>query len=103
MKYYAVAEIEITDPAWVPDYVAEVTGIVEEHGGRYLTRTSKAEAIEGDRQPPQISLIIEWPSEEAAKAFYDSDVYRPHREARKAGSHGQFFLVAGEDVNGVAR
>ena len=39
MKHYAVAELEITDPAWVADYVANVTPMVERRGGRYLART----------------------------------------------------------------
>jgi uncharacterized protein (DUF1330 family) len=29
MKYYAVAEMDVTDPSWVADYVANVTGMVE--------------------------------------------------------------------------
>ncbi len=40
MKYYAVAEVEVTDPAWVRDYIADVTAMVERHGGRYLARTA---------------------------------------------------------------
>jgi uncharacterized protein (DUF1330 family) len=103
LKYYAVAEIEITDPSWVPDYVAEVTALVEQHGGRYLARTPKAEKIEGERPLPHVNLIIEWPSEEAAKAFYASEAYQPHLDRRKAGARNEFVLVAGEDVNGVAR
>ncbi len=46
MKYYAIAEIDITDPSWVRDYVANVTAIVERQGGRYLARTGKIEHIE---------------------------------------------------------
>jgi uncharacterized protein (DUF1330 family) len=103
MKYYAIAEIEVTDPAWLADYVENTTRIVESHGGRYLARTPKAQRIEGDREPPQISLLIEWPSKEAAEAFYESEAYRPFRESRRAGSRGQFVLVAGEDVTGAAR
>src|SRR5205807_8083700 len=38
MKYYAVDEIEVTDPAWVRGYVAEVTAMVRCRGGRYLAR-----------------------------------------------------------------
>ena len=103
MKCYAVAEIEITDPGWVPAYVEETTPLVERFGGRYLARTPKAESLEGERPAPQVFLLIEWPSEEAARSFYESEEYRPHREARRAGSKGEFFLVAGEDVNGVAK
>lgn len=102
MKYYAVAEIDITDPSWVPDYVEQVTRQVEERGGRYLARTPQVEQVEGDRTPPQIFLIIEWPSQAAAVAFYESDDYRPYRERRMRGARNEFALVAGEDVSGVA-
>lgn len=102
MKYYAVAEINITDRSWIPAYVERTTKLVEEHGGRYLARTPNVEKIEGDRPPAQIYLIIEWPSKRAAEAFYDSNDYRPYLESRKNGSTGEFVLIAGEDVNGVA-
>ncbi|HKG22237.1 MAG TPA: DUF1330 domain-containing protein [Blastocatellia bacterium] len=62
MKYYAVAETDIIDQSWVPAYIQNVTKLVEGHGGRFLARTSNIEKIEGERKPPQILLIIEWPS-----------------------------------------
>ncbi|HKO54638.1 MAG TPA: DUF1330 domain-containing protein [Thermoanaerobaculia bacterium] len=102
MKFYCVAEMDITDPSWVPEYVKNVTGMVERHGGRYLARTPKVEAIEGERQPPQVFLLIEWPSREALQAFYDSEEYAPYRKQRAAGARNQFWLVAGEDVARLA-
>src|SRR5258708_22964177 len=99
MKYYAVAEIEITDGSWVSAYVKNVTKLVERYGGRYLARTSRMEKLEGERPKPQVFLIIEWPSEEAEKAFYESDAYKPYLQSRKQGSKGDFILVAGEDIN----
>ena len=103
MRYYAVAELDITDPAWVREYVEEVTPMVERHGGRYLARTQRVEAVEGERTPPQVFMLIEWPSRKAAETFLESGEYRPHRERRRAGARNMFFLVAGEDVNGLAR
>jgi uncharacterized protein (DUF1330 family) len=35
-------------------------------------------------------------------AFYESDEYRPYREARMAGCINEFVLIPGEDVAGVA-
>ncbi len=102
MKYYAVAEIDVVDQSWVPEYIANVTELVERAGGRYLARTARSEKIEGDRTPPQIVLLIEWPSKEAALAFYESAAYRPYRERRLAGARNQFLLVPGEDVTGAA-
>lgn len=103
MKYYAVAEIEVVDPAWVRGYIDEVTPIVERRGGRYLARTQRVERIEGERALPQTFVIIEWPSKEAAEAFYDSDEYRPYRDARRRGARNEFLLVAGEDIAGRAQ
>jgi uncharacterized protein (DUF1330 family) len=103
VKYYSVAEMEITDRSWVAEYVKNVTKMVEQRGGRYLARTSKVEKVEGERKLPQLFLIIEWPSQESAKAFYESEEYRPYREARIAGAKNEFLLVAGEDVTKTAQ
>ena len=98
MKYYLVGEVEITDQSWVPDYIRNVTEMVERHGGRYLARTSIVERIEGDRKPPQILVILEWPSKESAMAFFESEEYRPYRQNRIAGAKNEFLLAAGEDL-----
>jgi len=102
VKYYSVAEMEITDRSWVAEYVKNVTKMVEQRGGRYLARTSRVEKVEGERKLPQVLLIIEWPSQETARAFYESEEYRPYREARIAGAKNEFLLVAGEDVTKTA-
>jgi len=99
MKYYAVAEIDITDPSWVQDYIDKVTAMVERRGGRYLARTARIEKREGDRMPPQIVLIVEWPSKAAADQFYASDEYRPFLQERLSGARSELILVAGEDLN----
>lgn len=102
MKHYAVAELNVSDPSWVADYVAAVTPMVERRGGRYLARTGRLERVEGERALPQVLLIIEWPSREAAEEFYESEEYRLFRDARIQGSSGEFLIVAGEDASGAA-
>ena len=103
MKYYAIAEIDVTDQSWVSDYVKNVTPMLERYGGRYLARTSKIEKLEGDRKRPQIIVLVEFPSKEAAERFYQCDEYRPYLQSRKAGGKNEFVLVAGEDMTGAAR
>lgn len=102
MKVYVIAEMQVTDPGWVAAYVANVTPLIEHRGGRYLARTAKIEKLEGERARPQVLVITEWPSREAAMAFYESDEYRPYRESRMAGSVGDLMLIAGEDMTGTA-
>ncbi len=78
----------------VSDYIKNVTGMVERHGGKYL---------EGERKPAGIFVVVEWPSKESAMAFYESAEYRPYRQKRIAGARNEFFLVAGEDIAKAAR
>ena len=103
MKYYVIGEIEITDQSWVPDYVKNVTGMVERWGGRYLARTPKVEKIEGARMPLPMVVVVEWPSKETAVKFYESEEYRPYRQNRLAGAKNEFLLVAGEDLTKTAQ
>jgi uncharacterized protein (DUF1330 family) len=102
VKYYMIGEVQTTDPSWVLDYVQNVTGMVERWGGRYLARTPKAEKVEGERKPQGIVVIVEWPSKEAAVAFYESEEYRPYRQKRLAGAKNEFLMVAGEDSTKTA-
>lgn len=102
MKVYAVARLDITDRAWVADYVRDVTPMVERHGGRYLARTSKIEKLEGDAPTPQVFLIVEWPSREAAETFYRSEEYQPYLRQRLDGARNELLLVTGEDMTGAA-
>jgi uncharacterized protein (DUF1330 family) len=103
MKYYCIAELEITDQSWIPAYVANVTRLIEQRGGRYLARTSNIERLEGEREPPHILLILEWPSKEAALAFYNSDEYKPYLKSRTEGAGSRLLLVAGEDITGASQ
>ena len=103
MKYCSVAEIEMTDQGWVRTFVKNVTRLVEERGGRYLARTSEIEQLEGERKIPQIFLIIEWPSKDVAKGFYECDEYRSYRQSRMEGAKSEFLLVAGEDMTKTAQ
>jgi uncharacterized protein (DUF1330 family) len=103
MKCYGIVEIDVTDPAWVPDYVEKVTEMIERRGGRYLARTASIDRFEGERALPQVFTIIEFPSREVAQEFYESDEYRLHREQRQSGSKTELLMIAGEDVTGAAK
>lgn len=98
MAYYLISEIDIVDNAWVESYVEAANKLVAEYGGRYLARTLTVEKLEGDRKPPQVFVLIEWPSKEAADAFYNSAEYAPHRKARIDGSKTELYLFPGEDI-----
>ena len=102
MKYYSFASLDLADDRWVADYVRNVTPLVEQAGGRFLARTNRIERLEGDRQP-NVVVLIEWPSREAAEEFYRSEAYAPYMKMRVEHSRGELLLIAGHDVMRIAR
>jgi uncharacterized protein (DUF1330 family) len=38
MTCYVTAALNISDDSWIEDYIANVTALVEKHGGKYLVR-----------------------------------------------------------------
>ena len=97
MTYYSVLAVTPTSNDWVADYVGPATALVAEHGGRYLARTTSHARLEGEGNDPAMRIIIEWPSQEAAEAFMSDPGYKPHFEARTAGSDSHHFLIEGKD------
>ena len=103
MKYYSIVQFTITKTDWIPAYGEKVTKMLENWGGKYLARTNQVEALEGKIEPHTTMVIVEWPSKELSDSFYDSEEYRPYREARKSGTRGTLLRVAGEDITGEAK
>lgn len=94
MAAYVIANIEVRDPATYERYRRDVPATIEKYGGRFLVRGGAVEALEGDFVPKRI-VVLEFPSIERAKQWWDSPEYRPLCELRKSASRGDLFLVAG--------
>jgi uncharacterized protein (DUF1330 family) len=95
MAYYVIGQVNLKDDSWVPEYVANVTSLVERYGGRYLARSPNVERLEGDREPPHLCGILEFPSRDAAMSFYESAEYSPFLRARQQGASTELILVPG--------
>ena len=98
MKYYAVVRVTMVDDSWVEEYLPAVTALVHKHGGKYLVRMMTMERVEGDAELPSVFIVIEYPSREAAQAFYTDPEYQPYLQKRLVGAENDFVLVAGEDI-----
>ena len=94
MAAYVIAHIEVTDPAGYTEYVRQVPATVTRYGGRYLARGGRTERLEGDA-PIHRMVILEFPSLEQARRWYDSPEYRPIRAIRQANSRGQIVVLEG--------
>jgi uncharacterized protein (DUF1330 family) len=94
MAAYYIVEIDIQDPKGFEDYRQKVGPTIQQYGGRYLVRGGRQETIEGTWRPKRI-VVLEFPSVDQAKRWYDSPEYRPLRELRQRTAHGHIVLVEG--------
>ena len=95
MPAYVFAYVKVTDPDSMAAYGSQVEAVTESFGGRYLFVGPGAEVLEGDLSLDGMA-IIEFPSHEAAKAWYDSPEYAPLRALRQAA--GPTGLVMTSEV-----
>lgn len=97
MSCYSVLEVTPTSEDWIPAYIDSATPLVARHGGKYLARTASHQRLEGEGDDVALRVIIQWPSKKAAEAFMSDPAYKPHLDARKAGSTSHHFLIEGKD------
>ena len=94
MAAYYIVELDIQDEARYEEYRQKVPATIARFGGRYLVRGGRQETIEGDWRPKRI-VLLEFPSVEQARRWYDSDDYRPLKELRRRTARGHIVLVDG--------
>lgn len=94
MAAYVIGMLEVRDPSWRAEYGPKTAALVEKHGGRYVARGG-AESLEGDGKIPNTFVILEFPSVEAAKAWYNDPEYAPMIKLRQTGADGDLVVIAG--------
>jgi uncharacterized protein (DUF1330 family) len=101
MAVYLIADVKVTDDAWIPDYAANVHNIVHNHGGKYLSRSGNITTIEGEVLGATLVALIEFPSMDAVQAFVTDPVYAKYRQARQASSISRLHIIDDTDIAGT--
>ena len=60
MTVYVIADVEVTDEAWIPEYAEKVHDMVHRHGGKYLSRSANIEILEGEPLPTTLIAPFEY-------------------------------------------
>ncbi|CUH50247.1 DUF1330 domain-containing protein [Ruegeria atlantica] len=95
MAAYFIAQISIHDPDGYQKYLEGFMPILDRHGGRLLTISSKpVELVEGV-WPEDGIVLIEFPSLAAAKAWKDDPDYIKLAEIRHKTATANMVLVEG--------
>jgi uncharacterized protein (DUF1330 family) len=94
MSAYFIVDIDIHDAAGLEEYRNQVPATLTKYGGRFIVRGGRFERLEGDWQPKRL-VLLEFPSVEQAKRWYDSEEYRPLKAMRLKASSSNLILVDG--------
>ena len=101
MKAYVVVEIDIHDPQLYERYKQLAPAGIAAHGGRYLVRGAKTTTLEGDWDPKRF-VILEFPSADAARAWWDGPEYAEAKRLRQSCATTQMLLVEGPPFDPAA-
>ena len=96
MAAYVIADVKVADPEQYARYMALSPAAIAAAGGRFIVRGGAHESLEGPWRPNRL-VILEFPDVAAARAFYDSQLYRHARDVR-AGATEFFNMVVVEGV-----
>lgn len=91
--YIFFQRLSTTDAAELAKYKENLHTAVGNHPIRILAYGTKHENIEG--QPTETAVLAEFPSVEAAKAWYYSDAYTAVRKHRLKGGEHMAVIVEG--------
>ncbi len=91
MAAYMVANYRITDPGSYEAYPPAVVPTLIAHGAEILVADRKSETLEGE--PAHVTVVVKFPSKEAARAWYDSAEYQEIIHLRTDNSEGFITLT----------
>jgi uncharacterized protein (DUF1330 family) len=94
MPAYIIVEISIHNPAEYEDYKKLTPQSLKPFDGKFIVRGGQAESLEGYWNPERI-VVLEFPSLEKAKAWWNSEGYAPAKALRQRTAHTKMILVPG--------
>ena len=94
-RAYVIADTEaVHDAALYDEYRRGVMPTLERHGGRFAVRGGPHSVKEGTWQPTRL-VVIEFPSLEAAEAWYADPEYQRLVKLRQRAGKDHLLIVQG--------
>jgi uncharacterized protein (DUF1330 family) len=94
MPAYVIVQGVVTDAEQFEHYKPASGPTVTAAGGRYIVRGGTAVSLEGGA-PPERTTILEFPTMEAAQAWYRSTEYQAARALRDGAAEMRLYVVDG--------
>ena len=92
--YWVSCYRSIRDPEALAAYARLAGPAIQAAGGRFLVRGGAHQTVEGDWKPNRV-VVLEFPSMEQAKRWYDSEEYREPKAMRLRAGRANLIMVEG--------
>jgi uncharacterized protein (DUF1330 family) len=94
MPAYGMAIVNVTDPAKYQEYSKLAGPATTKYGGKFVVR-GVVESVSEGAAPYNRVVVVEFPTVDAAKAFYASPEYAEARAKRKDAADFNLLIVEG--------
>jgi uncharacterized protein (DUF1330 family) len=96
MKGYIIVNARIVDQNLLDEYRKSIGTSIQDHGGRIVVASNDAQILEGEPDGTR-TIVLEFPSVEAARGWYDSPEYAGPKALRLRATSGIALLAQGLD------
>ena len=94
MSAYLIANLTINDRDRYSQYEDAFMAVFETYNGKILAVDENQQVFEGDYDRTR-TVLIEFPSTEDARAWYESEAYQAIAQHRWASSDAVLIMIAG--------
>ncbi len=94
MPAYLIARVDVADWERYREYMRHTPRVIQSFGGRFIARGGETITVEGPPETRRV-VLIEFPTFQQAKAFYESSEYRRIKKFRDGAGAAQFVIVDG--------
>jgi uncharacterized protein (DUF1330 family) len=94
MSAYVIVEVTVHNPEEYKEYIKLTPASIAAYDGKFIVRGGKTEDLEGNWQPERI-VVLEFPSMERAKEWWDSPEYNKAKAIRQRSAATKMIVVEG--------
>ncbi|MFD7709339.1 DUF1330 domain-containing protein [Streptomyces sp. NPDC059786] len=95
MTAYVISEVEIVNPTLADEYKRLAEASIQRHGGRYLVRGVRPDAVESVWSCERRLVIVEFSDMEHARKWYASPDYAEALKLREVALERRLLFAEG--------